>query len=38
MLQAANSDLFNSFVSKDHNSECQKYAIFTLQMKPVKVS
>ena len=31
MLQAANTDLFNS---KGHNSECQN-VLFSLQIKPV---
>ena len=37
MLQAANTDLFNPLVSKDHNSECQNL-LFPLQIKPVKVN
>ena len=38
MLQADNNnDLFNPFVPKAHNSECQNL-LFPLQMKPVKKS
>ena len=37
MLQAANTDLFNSLVPKAHNSECQNLS-FPLQIKPVQVS
>ena len=36
MLQAANTDLFNSFVPKVHISQCQNL-LFPLQIKPVKV-
>ena len=35
MLQAANTDLFNPLVPKDHNSECQNL-LLPLQIKPVK--
>ena len=34
MLQAANTDLFNPIVPKDHNSKCQNLP-FLLQTKPV---
>ena len=37
MLQAANTDLFNLFVPKAHNIECQNL-IFPLKIKPVKVN
>ena len=37
MLQAANTDLFNPFVPKAHNSVCQNI-LFSLQIKPVKVN
>ena len=37
MLQAANTDLFNTFVPRAHNSECQNL-LFPLQIKPVKDS
>ena len=37
MLQAANNDIFNPLVPKDHNSKCQNL-LFPLQIKPVKVS
>ena len=34
MLQAANTDLFNSSVPKSHNSDCQ-ILLFPLRIKPV---
>ena len=37
MFQAANTDLFNPFVLKAHNSECQKL-LFPLQINPVNDS
>ena len=37
MLQAANTDIFNPFVPKAHNSECLNL-LFPLQIKPVKVN
>ena len=36
MLQAANTDIFNPLVPKDHNSECLNL-LFPLQIKPIKV-
>ena len=40
MLQGASTDLFNPFVPKVHNSECQnnENILFPLQIKAVKVS
>ena len=37
MLQAANADIFNSFVPDASNNECQNL-LFPLQIKPVKVA
>ena len=37
MSQAANCDLFNPLVRKDHNSGCQSI-LFSLQIKIVKVN
>ena len=37
MPEAANTDVFNPWVPKAHNSECQNL-LFPIAIKPVKVS
>ena len=38
MLQADNTDHFNTLVPKAHSSECQNLLFHLVQIKPVKVS